>query len=117
MSKKDKDHIVTRGVLLPAAAVGSGLFLGSIVGGTSARALLRTPGMKRRIARMSPQERAAFVRRVGMATGSIGGAAGAGVSGISYGMLKRELDKREKRKESEKKASFEAFFAEMSDNK
>ena len=117
MSKKDDGRILTRGVLLPAAAVGGGLFAGSIVGGTAARALLRTPGMRRRISRMSPQERATFVRRVGMATGSVGGAAGAGVSGISYGMLKRELEKREKSKENEKKASFESFFAGGSSNK
>lgn len=109
--KEDRGSVIPKGILLPAAAVGAGMFAGSLMGGTLAKVLSETPGMAQKISRMTPAQKRVFLRRIRLATGAIGGTAGAGVSGISYSMLKKELDKREKA--SQKTAMYEAFFDEL----
>ena len=106
----DKPRLISRGVILPAAAVGAGLFGGSVVGATLARGLSRTPGMVDKLRKMTPKQRKKFLRAISLITSSVGGAAGAGASGISYAMLQREL---EKKKAIEKKAMYDAFFDEL----
>jgi len=110
-TKEDTGSIVTKGILYPAAAVGSGMFLGSLAGGTLAKALAGTPGLSAKLKRMTPAQREVFLRRLRMGTGAIGGASGAGVSALSYSLLKKELDKREKA--SQKTAMYSAFFDEL----
>lgn len=106
---EDKASILGKGVLLPSAIVGAGMFTGSLVGGTAARSLLNTPGMRQRLSRMTPAQKQKFMKRLSSITTAVGGGAGAGVSGLSYSMLKKELDKRE----AEKSAMYRGFFSEM----
>ena len=112
--KEDRGSIIPRGVLLPAAAVGAGMFAGSLMGGTAAKALSETPAMVQKLSRMNPAQKREFLRKIKLVTGALGGTAGAGVSGVSYAMLKKELDKREKA--SQKTAMYGAFFTEMRDS-
>ena len=110
--KKNTDSrasVFGKGILLPAAAVGAGMFTGSLVGGTAARALARTPGMRQKLSRMTPAQKKRFLMTLASITTAIGGGAGAGVSGLSYAALKREMDK----KEAEKSAMYLGFFDEM----
>ena len=109
--KQDRGSIL-RGALLPAAAVGVGIFGGSVIGSNLARAIVRTPGMEQ-FMKGSDAEKARFLQRLKMATGAIGGASGAATSGISYAMLQEEIDKRQRAKESEKTAMYESFFEEL----
>lgn len=109
--KEDRGSVVTKGILLPAAAVGTGMFAGSLMGGAAAKALSETPAMRQKLSRMSPAQKKAFLQRIRLVTGALGGTAGAGVSGISYSLLKKELDKRENA--SQKTAMYEAFFDEL----
>lgn len=109
--KEDRGSVIPKGILLPAAAVGAGMFAGSMMGGAAAKALSETPAMRQKLSRMSPAQRKVFLQRIRLATGALGGTAGAGVGAISQSMLKKELDKREKA--SQKTAMYEAFFDEM----
>jgi len=111
---EDRGSVIGKGVIAPAVAVGAGMFAGSLMGATAAKALSRTPAMRQKLSRMSPAQKKKFLSRIRIATGALGGTAGAGVSGISYGMLKRELDKREKA--TQKTAMYGAFFVELGSN-
>jgi hypothetical protein len=94
MSKEEKGYPLLRGALAPAAAVGGGMFLGSVMGSTAARAVLRTPGMKQYLQRANPAQRRQLVDRITMATKGIGAVSGGAISGISYKILQDELKKR-----------------------
>ena len=108
---QDSSSVVGKGVLLPAALAGAGMFTGSLVGGTAARALSRTPGMRQKLSRMSPAQKKVLLNRIAGITTALGGAAGAGVSGLSYGLMRKELDKKEKA--MSKSAMYAGFFDEL----
>ena len=111
-TKQDRGSIL-RGALLPAAAVGTGIFAGSILGANLSKAIVNTAGMKQFLRNATQEEKARFFRRLKLATGAVGGASGAATSGISYAMLQQELEKRKKAKEREKTAMYAAFFDEL----
>lgn len=109
MSKNEKGYPVLKGALVPAAAVGGGMFLGSMMGGTASRAVLNTPGMKQYLQRATPAQKKRLMSRIGTVSRGVGGATGGAISAISYKVLQDEL----KKKDAEKTAMFLACFDEL----
>lgn len=102
----DTGHPILKGALLPAAATAAGMMGGSLMGGTAAKALIDSRGIQQFLRRATPAQKAKLLNRIRIGTTALGGAAGAGVGGISYKVLEGELKKLEQDKSSEKTAMF-----------
>jgi hypothetical protein len=109
MSKNEKGYPVLKGALVPAAFVGGGIYLGSLMGGSASRAVLNTPGMQQYLQRATPAQKKRLVSRIATASRGFGGVAGGAISAISYKILQDEL----KKKDAEKTAMFLACFDEL----
>lgn len=109
--KEDTGSPIIKGVLLPAAAVGGGMFLGSLAGGTLARAIQKSKKVQEVVGRMSPAERQKLLYRIRLGTTGIGTAAGAASSALAYRALQEELDKRKRSRE--KTAMYLACLSEI----
>jgi hypothetical protein len=97
--KKDEGRPFSRGMLLPAAATGVGMFAGGMMGAAGARAILRSPGMRQKLSRMSPAQRKAFREKALLVTNTTGNMAGAGAGYLSHALFQDEMDKRKKSRE------------------
>lgn len=109
MSKKERGYPTLKGAVVPAAAVGGGMYLGSLVGGTASRGIVNSKGMKQFLRRASRAEKKKMLSRITTISRGAGGIAGGAVSALAYKALQDEL----KKKDAEKTAMFLACFDEL----
>lgn len=95
----DKGRPFSKGMLLPAAATGAGMFAGGMMGAAATRAVLRSPGMRQKLSRMSPAQRKAFREKALLVTNTAGNMAGAGTGYLAHSLFQDEMDKRKKDRE------------------
>jgi hypothetical protein len=110
--KKDKGSVFGKGVVLPALGVGLGMYAGSAMGGTAARALANTPGLRQKLSRMTPAQKKKLLARVSYGTTAVGGVAGAGLGALIHDNVKKELAKK-KGSSLQKTAMYLTCFDEL----
>jgi len=96
--KKERKESIVEIVALPTLAAGAGSLIGGMAGGLATRKLLGTPGIRQRLAKMTPEGRKKLLTTLQ--------SAGAGVAGTasavgSYALSEHIRDKMEKRRQLE----------------
>lgn len=81
-------------IIPPVLATGAGALVGGIGGGMATRALLRSPGIRQRLARMTPDRRRKLVSTAEMLGGPVIGTAGAVGAMATREYLEAKLQKR-----------------------
>jgi|SaaInlStandDraft_7_1057024.scaffolds.fasta_scaffold00038_75 hypothetical protein len=90
----DKKPTLLGAVLPPVLATGAGALVGGVAGGVATRAMLRSPGVRQRLSRMTPEQRRKLVQTVEMLGGPVIGTAGAVGSLATRDYLEAKLQKR-----------------------